>query len=362
MNRMIGTALFVAVMGTGVMASVTVTPLDDSKPAGTSGTAALGSAATQSATGNAAPAAASQPADATLNLDYANGLMDAGKWKETLQLLAKLYTMPGFDRPKLQIMRGECLLQMKETQSAISALQDASRDADAAHNTVEANDAAAFAFLIQKSEPKMLYTPINSPEKSPIDVMDKTKRKAAYQALLLDEMVVLQSMIREASTKGTLKGFMDVARDVPALKGIERNANGGTKQSDQFAKDAANSASKVITTALAEMDQQISQISVVADHLIANPGGSTYTPTSSTPQIAGMQTSNTTGSYRHQGLDGGSAQRLRNIMDTCAKIPNAVQQLSKAFENPEPFFHLTTRAQTTYNRAQQVLNKDYNQP
>ena len=355
MHRMIGTAMVVAVMGAvgGAVASVTVTPLDDGKPA------AAGGPATPS--GSAAPgdagAATSQPADATANLDYVNGLMDGGKWKEALQLLARLYQMPGFDKPQLLMLRGECQLQIHETTSAVSTLQQASRDANTAHNTVEANEAAAFAFLIQKSAPKNVYTPVNSPEKTPIDIVDKSKRKSAYQALLIDEMVVLQSKVRAAATAGTLPPYLEIARDVPALKGIERNANGGTKQSDQFAKDAANSAAKVITSALSDMDQQISQISVIAEHLVdtgtGNQMGQTY-------RNSGMQS--TSGGLQHQGLSGDSRSRLDNIQNTCAKIPQAVQELSKAFENPEPFFHLATRAQTTGQRAYQVETKDYSRP
>ena len=352
MHRMIGTALVVAVMGAagGAVASVTVTPLDDGK-------AAAPSTPGTNASPSSPAGATSQPADATANLDYVNGLMDGGKYKEALQLLARLYETPAVDKPALLMMRGECQLQIHEMGSAVSTLQQASRDANTANNTVEANQAAAFAFLIQKSAPKNVYTPVNSPEKTPIDILDRTKRKLAYQALLQDEVVVLQAKVRAATTSGTLPPFLEIARDVPALKGIERNANGGTKQSDQFAKDAANSAAKVITNALSDMDQQISQISVLAEHLVDTGPGGQVGPTFRT----GVMQS-TTGGLQHQGLTGDSVTRLQNIQSTCAKIPLAVQELSKAFENPEPFFHLATHAQTTGQRAYQVQTKDYTRP
>lgn len=345
MHRMIGTALFVAVMGTGAMAEVTVTPLGDGKGAAPSAPVSV-------AAPEKAAAAASQPADGALSMDDVNGLMDGGKWREALQLIARLYGMPGFDRPRLLILRGECQFQVHETSSAVGTLQEASRQANAAHNTVEANEAAAFAFLIQKSAPKNLYTPVNSPEKLPMDIVDRSKRKGAYAALLVDEMAVLQSKMRQASVAGKLPPYLEIARDVPALKGIERNANGGTKQSDQFAKDAAKSAAKVITNALEDMEQQVSEISVAAERLTENPSwGQDYR--------TGVMSN---GGYRHQGLSGESAQRLQAIEKTCGKIPLAVQELTKAFETPEPFFHLAARAQTTANRAHQVLTKDYSRP
>ncbi|HUO06946.1 MAG TPA: hypothetical protein VM008_01325 [Phycisphaerae bacterium] len=331
----------VAVFVTAAVATVTVTPLEE-KPA-TPPTSQAAAAAPQGGP-------ASQPADATLSLENLNGLIDAQKYREALQLIMRMMPMPGFDRAQLLMLRAECQLQIHESSSAVATLLEASRSATAANNTVQAYDAAAFAVLIQKSAPRNIYTPLNSPEKAPIDILNRAKRKSAYQALLVDSIVTLQAKLRSASANGALPPFIDIAHDIPALKGIERNANGGTKQADQFAKDAANAAAKVITTSLADMDAHIAQIAASADRLVTTGGsgyGSTY---------------NNANTYRHQGLTQDEVQSLESIENTCARIPAAVTQLTKAFENPEPFFHLATRAQTTANRAHTVRTKDYNQP
>jgi hypothetical protein len=331
----------VATLVSAAIATVTVTPIEDKPPT---------PPASQSAT--APPGgAASQPADSAFSIENLNGLIDAQKYRDALQMIMRMMPMPGFDRAQLLVLRAECQLQIHESPSAIATALEAARTATQANNTVQANDAAAFAMLMQKSAPHNIYTPLNSPEKTPIDIMNRTTRKTAYQALLVDMMVTLQSKMRAASANGSLPPFIDIARDIPALKGIERDANGGTKQADQFAKDAAAAAAKVITTTLADFDAQVAQIATSADRLVATGGGS-----------MGATYNNTGNTYHHQGLTNDEVQALSNIENTCAKIPDAVTQLTKAFENPEPFFHLATRAQTTAKRSYMVRTKDYNQP
>ena len=313
--------------GSTALGGVTVTPIDD-KPAAPPSTQPGGGAGGQAGSG--------------ATTDQVKSLMDEGKYREALKLIFQVVDARGADRTQLLTMRGECQLQIHENSSAVTTLQQAAREAMAANNTVAGGDAAAFATLIQKSSPKNLYVPVNSPEKSPIDILDRNKRKSAYEALFTDIQVVLDAKVHTAAANGSLPPFMEVARDIPAMRGVEHISTEGTKKTDKFAKDAANAAAKVISTTLTEFDAKIAVIEKAADHV----------------QYTNQAYGNTREIHR-TGLSADTVRTLEDIETTCGRIPGALKELTQAFKAPEVFSQLNSRAVGVGARARDVRTKDY---
>jgi len=313
-------------------ATVTVTPIDDNPPPSAPATSQPSSTPPDSSNLSASASA-----------DDVKALLDAKKYQEAERLVVRLLDLRGAaappDRAQLFILRAECQFQLHQNPSALASLEQAAKEASLASNPDDAGQAAAFTYLIQKS-PRDLYTPITGTSKKPIDILDRTTRKTAYQALFADALAILQQKLKTANTDGTLPPILEIAKDVPGLRGAELMSTNATKESDRFASDAARTASKIISTTLSDYETTLSQITMAADQMVPNNTG-------------------TMNQYQRVGLTGDQSQTLQNIENTCRRIPAAVVELTKAFNNPDPFMHLATRAEGIADRARAARTKDY---
>jgi hypothetical protein len=288
-----------------------------------------------------------------LTSDELHKLVDAGQYKDALRGLARPLALRGiaaapYDRHDLLNLRAECQAQIHDNAGALATLALIHKESAAANKPDDVLLADAFAELLQKS-PGGIYLPKTGASHLPIKILDRSARKSAYDALFADQFVLFQQKATAAANAKTLPLFMEAAKFAASVRAAEFASTGGNAQSADAMKDLADRAAKLINDTVDDLSLRQTRISTAANREITE----TYNS-----NIRGvMYPQNRT---HKAGLSGDDATVLKNIIETCKKVPPAAQQLADAFgTEQETFKAAANKAEDLKAKANTTLTTDY---
>jgi hypothetical protein len=270
---------------------------------------------------------------------------DAGKYPECLQKIAKVINLGGaaaanYDRYALWTLKGETLLQQKNVPDAADAFTGARK---AAKERKDAALSGATAALIKKSD-ALQYTPKTGTDKTPIPVVDKTKRTAAITALFNDELAPVQARQKELLKSPALPPIATFAPTLDQLSLLELAATGADDQTKTMKKDLADHVTKSINAVLVKNAADVDKIKASANQ--------TYDLRITNPTTKVITTE------RHkQGLMGNDRSVLDAIIATSDKLHPMCATLTDALG--ADFKADLVEADSIKKKAQDVENANY---
>jgi len=279
-------------------------------------------------------------------LDDLQKMFDAKQYRLCLQQIARV--MRGADqggpiRYPMLLLRGDCLLHLRDGATARQAYQAAAKSP----NLDESAEAYATAYLITKS-PGLRYTPRTGGD--PMSIIEEADRKKAMLALLNDELQGGSAELRRAMQAETMQPILDAWPTLRALYGLELTATGKTDQVGPLFAEVGEHARGVLGRELGIINSKLQQI----DSKSAQPGGSTMVQSGgvwwSDPGIVRM------------GLTPDDRATLREIIDYCPRIIETAQHGLKVATrlggNSEAWNALITGAQQAQEQAAGILNME----
>ena len=193
-------------------------------------------------------------------------MFDARQYHTTLQQIARILrargaAAPAHDRDELQLLRGECFIQLGDRVQAIRAFTTAQQSAD--HQI--ALTGRANLLIIQASTNWKYDTGSGT-----IDITDPQSRKQAMSALFSKELQKAQPAIRAAQNADSLAPILAIVPKLKDLVALEMTATG--KDNDIFPQFAAVGARArdLIAGALQALDSQIAAIENRANETITS--------------------------------------------------------------------------------------------
>ncbi|HUO07197.1 MAG TPA: hypothetical protein VM008_02610 [Phycisphaerae bacterium] len=308
----------------------------------------------------------SQPALPTV--ESIQALYDAGNYKETVKSANMLLSNRGaagtFDRHAALMLMAESQFHLQQNLTARNTLERARKEADAAGSTDDAAQAAALAYLIQKSAGHT-FTPLTGKDRAPLDVYDVEARKQAFSELFDDALAVCEQKAKAGKSKTDYLPFVAISREFVYVRALDQLVHGNTSVTDGFAKDASSSAADVIDHELADYEAKA--------HIIEDSANVWIQGETTTIAVHGGATVNHWS--RRRGLTATQVSTLETMKRSCEEMPQHIQLMSEAMANPDAFarpfrFHywwvyyherpdLSAAAEDVKEHLEEVLNKDY---
>ncbi len=298
----------------------------------------------------AAPAGTNAP----LSQDEVKKLMDAGQYQDAMKAIVRILNLTGpaaapYNRHEMLMMKAECQIQARQFAGAIGSAQAAKLYAEQEHHSDDQKEAESLLLLLQRSQ-NGAYIPVTAQVKTPIKLMDREKRKDAYEALYADAKELFARKT-EAAEKGTgLPPYLELAKMAPTVKTAEYGATKATTETDTAIKDLADHASKLVDATLTDMGTKTDKISEEANRVVTQ--NSTVSDRSGHSYASQVS--------HKQGLSGTDVPDLENIEATCKRIPPAMLDFAKAFpDQADEFKKLASKSQDIFAKADKTLRADY---
>jgi len=272
-------------------------------------------------------------------------MIDAQAYRPALQAIAQILpsvagTAAGSDKYSLLMMRGECLLQLKDGATAIIAFDQATTAA----GSLEQNEAArAMGGLIRKST-SLFYTPRTGDNRTPLDLTNLDARKRAMIALLDDELPAAATRVNQALTAQSLPPILAVAPTLRDLHALEDTGTGEDKRTIALVQPLADRIYALIDAELNRVNQQVQAIQRTASRTVNYPSGSYQ-------MVNGVVQSIPTQGYG--GLDVQDRQVLR---ETIAYIGNIGQTCSDLIAITRSYERDAQRWQALAKRTQGIVD------
>ena len=336
-------ALFLVLCSTPLC--LALAPAPNAKPGGAKPQAA--------GAGGAAGAGAS---DALPNADDVHQLFNDGKYKETLQKVARLLALKGdaakaYDRHDLLVLKAESHLRQKEAPAAIAAYEQAAKEAP--DDKTKAVDVAT-PLLIKRSKNLTFAPPAKkgAAAAEPIDITDPEKRKEAFAAMFAEQKEQSAARIKAAKDARSLPPIAEALKSAGSLRTLEVAATGDDADVKSMVQDISDKAQKMVSDALARMTKAVDDIQASANDL--QP---TRTLTRNPLPGGGVMAES---SYKKRGLLTPDVQELKRVMADCQKLVPTVKEMSASLGDGGDALAQTGKdAAALYDKARDVLNHDY---
>ena len=258
-----------------------------------------------------------------VSIDDAYKDFAAGKYRPCLQRIARYLANTNLARPgsleryDLLVLRGECLLNLKEPQLARGAFDSAARSLKVGAKDDKALGVAhATAILIDKS-PGMRYKPASPAEGGGgegIDIVSPDSRPAALQALYRDMQLAAQPQMDEAmkstnflSLEKILPTLIDLYAVELAATDIAPGMDGGSKTLATGRK-LGDHGRQLADAELVRLSTRIGELTDLANEPASTDG------VTRTDQLA------------RRGLTAAEQQELRDVADQLEKISRVCQE------------------------------------
>jgi hypothetical protein len=297
-------------------------------------------------------------------------LFTDAQYQPLLNKLARVLQLKGpaakpYDRVDLELLRADALLQLKQSSSAIAATSEAEKAITDSTDEKLAARARATALLFKRMQtytftPK--FPPKGQPAPAPIDMLDLTKRKDAFTALLGDVQTEVTAKVKTAKSAKVLPPIVDAVRAAGELRAVELTAEQPTDPSAQMADELAAQAKDLIGDSVGKMDKQAKAIDDDA-----NQWSQTVTPPQNTRTGTGITSrSGNTGPglaqtyYKKKGLTTQETKDLKTIIDTCEKIGAVCRDFEQVSKSAAAGFKTIADATAKVEKAATTtLNADY---
>ena len=249
---------------------------------------------------------------ADVTLADAKADFDAAQYQPCLQKISRALQTRDAAAPDsplrcdLFMLRGECLLQMKQGASAADAFRMAARIVDKSDDLHRLSAASAMVTLITASR-NLVYTPKPPADSGPINIVPLDSRKQAMTALYNDRLAAAKPKIDAATDSTSLAPINDLLPALRDLYLIEDASTGDTAQTKPLLTSLGEHARKLINSELTRLSRRIEFISEAASE-------PTYVDYSSS-QV-----------YNRRGLSSTDQDELRDACNYLEKIAKVSQQ------------------------------------
>lgn len=250
-----------------------------------------------------------------------------------------------YDRGELLLIRADTQLAMRIEPAAVKSYRDA---AEAATNEEHRAMARAMALLVLRSE-RLAYAPRTGEAagRPPIDIV--ADRAAALDALLADEMAIVEPKVRAAKESKQIADVLETVRVVEPVAFIERAATGATARTDAFMKEFVERIETLLDDALVALDRKASDIEAHALGLIAVP-----------QEIRPGQPPPNTMKVKKRGLSPADEAALKQVMETCREIVSRNREVAMQLgAEPDEFQRASDFAIRLSSKAGAILRADY---
>ena len=214
----------------------------------------------------AAPAAA--PATQGPNLEDARAAFASGDYPACLRKTSALLSSKAFkadspERYDLLMLRGECLLRLKQRGPAAASFEAAANMMKKQRDLARAVDATSLAVLI-KASPDLAYRPKAQKDASGISVLEPETRREAMKALFTDLNAGIAPRLDKSLRDKSLVSTQAVLRDVWELYTVEHAATGGTSSTESALEGLGGHARELIGEELGRLTTRLEQLNDLA--------------------------------------------------------------------------------------------------
>ena len=188
----------------------------------------------------------------------------------------------------------------------------------------------------------------------PLDLTDPDGRRAAFAALLDDELSVMGPQLKQAAGSPSLPQILPVVKRVQSLTELDQIANGSDARTSVTAAGLLDHARNLMSNALKGMWTRTGDIYSAATQTVTGGGTAAF--------INGQPVQQTvTG---QNGLTGSDANELRAMVDTCGNIRDAANVFAPLAHGGDDkgWGAILNDANRVAGRAKDVLNANYSAP
>jgi hypothetical protein len=277
------------------------------------------------------------------------------KYADVLRNVARLLALRGestkaYDRYELFTLRGEAYLRTKAPSVAAEAFKSAAKETK---DPVQQATARATELLIRRSKPagylprtevKAAATgPRAAQAVEPLSIVEEADRKIALEALLADEMAVIEPKLKAATSATSLVPIIEATKALSDIRVLELAASGKDDRTKALSADLGTHAHQLISPEVRSMSTRVEQC-------WRSGSRERY----ATDRAGGVRDK----LYGLYGLNSTEQADLKKIIQTCQKLAPAAKELAAAVGTSE----LDIDAQTASDvlaRASEVLEYDY---
>jgi hypothetical protein len=298
-----------------------------------------------------APAAAPAAAPASMrdlrqmldDKDYANVVKQAGK-----MLALKGDAAGPISRFQVVMLKGEGQAGMKLSAAAVDTFKSAAK---------ETNDPREIALAYWTAElfkrsnaltyiPKSILPGGQRPD--PISLLDLSLRTEAFQALLDDQLALLEPRIKSAATSQNIPAIMPVLEQITQLNRLDDIANGNDDRTAKVATELLKHSKGLMINVIKTMWSREGDIETAANKTI---------PVNQPQQINGQWVTVT--GTKKTGLTRDVIAELHNTIDTCTKVHEASSAFLEMAKTDDGWSALINDSDRVAAKAADLLAADY---
>ncbi len=263
--------------------------------------------------------------------------LDAGLYADTLSGLDRTLALTGaaaagIDRYEMLMLRAECLIQMKDRQRALTALEAAAKGVG--EDRIPSS-AIALAAILRRSVNGQ-YLSVET--KKPVPMMDFRDRKAAFDALWADEKAAMARAVAGAQSAG-LPAIIDAGRSLVVARAADYMSTGNSDEVQSARKGLAQRAAKLLHDELQKDADENEKIYAAANREIID--------------------ADTRRHIGRVGLTQAAQKQLGVIQNTCKQLVPLIVDLIGAFDDVGDFRELGKSAEKIGARAREIAGHNF---
>ena len=213
-----------------------------------------------------APPASAAPAP---SIDAARADFDSGDYPACMRKVSALLSSKAAradspERYDLLMLRGECMLRLKQRVQAADTFEAAAKAMKTKRDLPRAATATAMAVLAKSSAPDLTYKPKGSGGGSSLSIVEPDARKAAMAALFHDLNEKVGPRIDKAVQDTSLRPTQAVLRDAWELYTVEYAATGAAASTESKLEQLGGHARSLIAEELARLTGRLEQLKDLA--------------------------------------------------------------------------------------------------
>ncbi len=319
--------------------------------------AAVATAGSRAASGQVAPPAADPPVAAAVSPAVAaiQADLDRKQYGPAVRAAIKLLAARGdaaggFSRFQVTMLKGDGLLGQRSFVAAKAAYKDAARA------TTDPHEQALSTWtleLLRRSKGTTYVPHVNAAAAAtvPLDLLSTDGRRAAFGALLDDQLSALEPQVKLASGAASLRQIFPVVQQVQSLTELDEIANATDARTSAVAGPLLDHARTLMANALKGMWTRISDIHSAAVQPVTSSAG--------TATVNGQPVQQTATGMN--GLTAGDVTELRQMIDTSNKIHDAATTFMPLAHGgaDKDWGAILNDATRVAGRASDVLNANY---
>jgi hypothetical protein len=241
------------------------------------------------------------------------------------------------------MLRGEAYLRTKAFPPAAEAFAAAAKETT---DPAKKDAARANEILVRRSKAQgYLPKPSATSKPAAIPIVEEADRKAAWAALLNDELTLATPKVKAATAGNSLTPIIDVARALGDLRAVEVASGGTGEQVKQIGSQLGDHAHALIDDALKKTKVRVEEVWNSASRTRAQVDNNGN-------QIQKL--------YGMMGLTSVESNDLKSAMATCEKVAPVASDLAAVAGGSSDLTADAAEAQRLAARAKEVLQYDYN--